>query len=64
MKRDYLKPTIQVVELRNKSCLLGASRNLHFIGGNANMNYRGGGNGDARSRGCDDDWEDDWDDEW
>ena len=56
-----MKPTMLVVEMRNKSCLLNASRNIHSLGGNANMNYRGAGNGEARSRGCDDDWdEDDW----
>ena len=56
-----MKPTMLVVEMRNKSCLLNASGNLHSIGGNAQMNYRGAGNGEARSRGCDDDWdEDDW----
>ena len=61
MKRNYMKPTMLVVEMRNKSCLLAASRNLKSIGGNANMNYRGAGNGEARSRGYDDDWdEDDW----
>ena len=61
MKRNYMKPTMLVVEMRNKSCLLAASRNLKSIGGNANMNYRGAGNGEARSRGWDDDWdEDDW----
>ena len=59
MKRNYMKPTMLVVEMRNKSCLLAASGNLKYIGGNANMNYRGAGNGEARSRGCDDDW-DDW----
>ena len=56
-----MKPTMLVVEMRNKSCLLAASRNFQSIGGNAKMNYRGAGNGEARSRGCDDDWdEDDW----
>ena len=61
MKRNYMKPTMLVVEMRNKSCLLNASRNIHSLGGNANMNYRGAGNVEARSRGCDDDWdEDDW----
>ena len=56
-----MKPTMLVVEMRNKSCLLAASRNFQSLGGNANMNYRGAGNGEARSRGCDDDWdEDDW----
>ena len=61
MKRNYMKPTMLVVEMRNKSCLLDASGNLQSIGGNAKMNYRGAGNGEARSRGYDDDWdEDDW----
>ena len=61
MKRNYMKPTMLVVEMRNKSCLLNASGNLQSIGGNAKMNYRGAGNGEARSRGYDDDWdEDDW----
>lgn len=61
MKRNYMKPTMLVVEMRNKSCLLDASRNIQSIGGNAKMNYRGAGNGEARSRGWDDDWdEDDW----
>ena len=56
-----MKPTMLVVEMRNKSCLLNASGNLQSIGGNAKMNYRGAGNGEARSRGYDDDWdEDDW----
>ena len=57
-----MKPTMLVVEMRNKSCLLDASsRNFQSIGGNANMNYRGAGNVEARSRGYDDDWdEDDW----
>ena len=61
MKRNYMKPTMLVVEMRNKSCLLDASRNIQSLGGNAKMNYRGAGNGEARSRGYDDDWdEDDW----
>ena len=61
MKRNYMKPTMLVVEMRNKSCLLNASTNIHSLGGNAKMNYRGAGNGEARSRGYDDDWdEDDW----
>ena len=56
-----MKPTMQVVELRNKSCLLDASNNFNRLGSNVNMNYRGAGNENARSRGCDDDWdEDDW----
>ena len=56
-----MKPTMLVVEMRNKSCLLDASRNIQSLGGNAKMNYRGAGNGEARSRGWDDDWdEDDW----
>ena len=61
MNRNYMNPTMLVVEMRNKSCLQDASRNLQSLGGNANMNYRGAGNGEARSRGWDDDWdEDDW----
>ena len=59
MKKDYKKPTIQVVELRNKSCLLTYS-NINRVYGNTKIKYSGGGNGDARSRDCDDDWDDDW----
>ena len=50
MKRNYMKPTMLVVEMRNKSCLLAAS-GIQSIGGNANMNYRGAGNGNEESAG-------------
>ena len=45
-----MKPTMLVVEMRNKSCLLDASRNIQSIGGNAKMNYRGAGNGPLSKR--------------
>ena len=55
-----MKPTMLVVEMRNKSCLLAASRNLKSIGGNANMNYRGASNCEGRSRGRYYDWCEDY----
>ena len=59
MKRDYKKPTMRVVELRNNHHLLSGSP-VDSVDGNTNLKYRGGGSGPARSRSNDADWDDDW----
>ena len=59
MKKIYSNPTIRVVKLQQQSCILQDS--VTGMGGNANLNYKGAGNGTIiRSRGFD--WDDDWDD--
>ena len=59
MKKKYSNPTIRVVKLQQQSCILSGS--VKSMGGNAGLNYKGGGNVDVRSRGID--WDDDWDEE-
>lgn len=63
MKRDYMKPTTLVVELRHETCLLQASVNNTITNLNEgdDIGYRGAGYGDARARSNGgiawDDWE-------
>jgi len=54
-KKVYQEPTTKVVKLQHKSHILTASVNR--VGGNADLDYGGGGNGEARSRGIWDRWE-------
>ena len=62
MKRNYVKPEIQVVTINHSVQLLAESnRNLGGLKSNAGFNLGGGSDGEGRSRGCDDDWDDeDW----
>lgn len=62
MKKNYVKPEIQVVTINHSVQLLQASnRNLGGLKSNAGFNLGGGSDGEGRSRGCDDDWDDeDW----
>lgn len=63
MKKEYMKPTTLVVELRHKTCLLQASitgMSTNLTGDDA-INYRGAGSGYARVRSNGGiDWDDDW----
>ena len=62
MKKNYVKPEIQVVTINHSVQLLQAS-NKGGIGlkSNAGFTLGGGYDGEGRSRGCDDDWDDeDW----
>ena len=62
-KKPYIKPQIETVHFKAVSQLLAGSEQYKMdrIEGekSAGLQYRGGGNGNARSRGTDDwDWED------
>ena len=58
MKRDYMKPTMKVVGLRSKTCLLSGSP-VQSISGNVFNSSPKAGAVNARSRS----WDDGWDDE-
>lgn len=61
MKRNYIKPTMQVVELSSKTCLLQSSVtsvSSNLTGSDA-IEYGGGSNQAARVKGNTVDW-DDW----
>ena len=63
MKKNYVKPEIQVVTINHSVQLLQASniKNFRQFNSNAGFNLGGGSDGEGRSRGCDDDWDDeDW----
>ena len=62
MKKNYVKPEIQVVTINYSVQLLQSSKgNLGGLKSNAGFNLGGGSDGEGRSRGCDDDWDDeDW----
>jgi len=51
----YISPALQVVEIR-KSNIVCASQ-IYTVGGNANINYGGGGTVNARTSGRRDIWE-------
>lgn len=50
MKKEYIKPAMQAIEIKNVSLLVGSLKN---VGGNANLIYKGPGTGTACSRGGD-----------
>ena len=67
MKKNYVKPEIQVVTINHSVQLLAGSNGQgKYVGGiglksNAGFTLGGGYDGEGRSRGCDDDWDDeDW----
>ena len=63
MKKNYVKPEIQVVTINHSVQLLQESniKNFRQFNSNAGFNLGGGSDGEGRSRGCDDDWDDeDW----
>ena len=58
MKKEYIKPTVKVVQLQHRTHLLSGS--VNGLSNNAGLNENiGSGNGDARSRSFDgfDDWD-------
>jgi hypothetical protein len=61
MKQAYQQPTMNVVKLQHHS-IICVSNPVSRVGGNAELNYEGGGSGSARARrhGV---WDDDWDEE-
>ena len=59
MKKNYQKPTMDVVVLQYQQHLLDGSP-FTKVDGNAGIKYGGGDNGSARSR-SGGDWGDDWD---
>ena len=64
MKKNYVKPEIQVVTINHGVQLLQASNPKNFRQFNSNADFifsNEGSSGEGRSRGCDDDWDDeDW----
>ena len=60
MKKEYMKPTVKVVQLQHRTHLLSGS--VKGLSNNAGLNENiGSGNGDARARSNGGfDW-DDWD---
>ena len=63
MKKNYVKPEIQVVTINHSVQLLAGSNSKNFrqFNSNAGFNLGEGSSGEGRSRGCDDDWDDeDW----
>ena len=57
MKKNYMKPQMEVVEIQTAQ-MLCASR-VTGLGGNSDLGLGGGSNSGGRSRESDD-----WDDEW
>jgi hypothetical protein len=55
-KKAYLKPAMSVVKIQHQSHILAGS--LRRVSNNVDLNYGGGGTGEAQSRGYDV-WEDD-----
>ena len=66
MKKNYVKPEIQVVTINHSVQLLAGStpagaKNFTRFSSNVELGLGGGSDGEGRSRGCDDDWDDeDW----
>ena len=64
MKKNYVKPEIQVVTINHSVQLLagsGGQKNFSKFSNNVDLGLGGGYDGEGRSRGCDDDWDDeDW----
>jgi hypothetical protein len=56
MKKEYMKPAMQVVEIQMAQMLCASD--VSSVGGNSGLGLGCGSNGGGRSR------EDDWDDEW
>jgi len=50
MKKKYMKPTMNVVQLQHRTMLLQASPLNSVNSGDVGLNYVGGGSGPARVR--------------
>ena len=51
MKKNYQKPAMQAVTIRQKCAILASASEVNSVGGNAGFNSKvSGGNGPARSR--------------
>jgi len=48
MKRHYVKPSLDVVKIQQRSCMLTGS--VMNVVGNTDIDYGGGGHGDAMVR--------------
>ena len=59
MKKNYVKPAMQVVEMAVQQMLAASGDKATGISGNSGLGFGGGSNGAARGRESDD-----WDDEW
>ena len=59
MKKAYMKPQMEVVEIKMGQQLLAGSQKVSSTSGNVFSGNVYGGSGDARARGYEDD--DDWD---
>lgn len=70
MKKEYMKPQMEVVNMKAGARLLtGSDYQMRYIqtsgskpGADLDLRFGGGGHEEGRSRGFDDDW--DWDEEW
>ena len=49
MNKEYMKPAMRVVKLQHQCHILSGSP-VNSIGGNAELDYGGGGSGSARAR--------------
>ena len=58
MKKNYVKPEMQVVKINQRVSILAGSDKVKGVSGNADLNYGGGGSVSGRSRDYDD-----WDEE-
>ena len=58
MKKNYMKPTLNVVFMQTNRIICG-SGTVSGVGGNASFTYGGGGSGAAMSR--EGDWDEDED---
>ena len=59
MKKNYVKPAMQVVEMAVQQMLAVSGDKATGISGNSGLGWGGGSNQAGRSRESDD-----WDDEW
>ena len=60
MKKIYMKPDMKVVKLQHQCHILSGSE-VRGIGGNADVDFGGGGSGPARARSFGGIGWDDWD---
>jgi len=56
MKKTYLQPTTMLVTLQQQG-IICTSNDVSCVSSNAGIDYGGGGDGEARSRGIWDRWE-------
>lgn len=58
MKREYMSPTMLVVKLQHRSIICQSQ--VRSLGGNADLNYGGAGDVNARTKESSSLWDDEW----